>query len=410
MAWYDVLFFWRRPRESAARTVEVRTPVRVAAAAPAAASPRAGPGALAAGPQADDPRARLSTAFTPSRPVSDLNRFAGREAMIARLIRAIENERMHVVLYGDRGMGKTSMLHALAILAREAGYHVRYMSCSETSSIDNSFRDISRDIPLLYHAELDPSTMPRDASFADLLEDGPLSVNRLCELYGKISGARILLIIDEFDRATAPGFRSAIAEMIKNLSDRSAPVQLVIGGVAGNLNELITFIPSIRRNLTGIAVTAMSPAELQQILERGERLSGIAMPLPERERLAELSVGSPYLLNLLGYESGTVVLDRGGDTLTMADIDAAADRIAADMRSRLDYATQRQLDHLEQALAPADQRRIAREAVGNFGRLDDAAVHMLQQLSPALVTVGSDGATRFCDDALPLILWLDQRP
>ena len=52
-------------------------------------------------------RGRLSTAFTPSQPISDLRGFVGREQIFGKLIRAIEDQRMHLVIYGERGIGKT---------------------------------------------------------------------------------------------------------------------------------------------------------------------------------------------------------------------------------------------------------------------------------------------------------------
>lgn len=424
MRWLDRLLNWLRPAPAARRT-EKAAPVIVRAPVAAEGPTGAGsaelphfaptgsvaPSALRTGfGNGAERRDRLSRAFTPAQPVSDLNRFSGREELVGRLIRAIENQKMHVVLYGDRGMGKTSMLHALAILAKDARYLVRYTSCSETSDFDTTFTDVSKDIPLLYYADLDPAEVTRDKSFADLLDERPVSVNHLCELYGKIRGARILVIIDEFDRATSPGFRNAIAEMIKNLSDRGAPVQLVIGGVAGNLNQLITFIPSIRRNLIGIPVTGMTAAELEQIVERGETISGLRYGADVRGSLVELAAGSPYLLNLLAYEAGSRTIDRGEDVVTVDDLTAAARGIADDMRTRLDIRPERQLDALESAMSTDQLRTIAREAIGNFGRLSPGSVTALRTAAGSSVNEDDDGEFRFADDAMPLILWLGARP
>src|SRR3569832_199972 len=58
-------------------------------------------------PQAIDAQARarmkLLEAFTPSQPVGDRKRFAGRTEILTHLIRAIEEQRLHTVLYGSRG-------------------------------------------------------------------------------------------------------------------------------------------------------------------------------------------------------------------------------------------------------------------------------------------------------------------
>src|SRR4051794_21337517 len=54
-------------------------------------------------------RMRLRNAFTPSQPITDWSRFAGRTEMLTALIRATEDGRLHTVLYGERGIGKTSI-------------------------------------------------------------------------------------------------------------------------------------------------------------------------------------------------------------------------------------------------------------------------------------------------------------
>ena len=92
-------------------------------------------------------RMRLRTAFTPSQPVSDVRKFAGRTEVLKTLIRSIEDQQLHVVLYGERGIGKTSLLHVLAELSRKARYFVRYTSCGEGSDFSEIFRTIAGDIP-----------------------------------------------------------------------------------------------------------------------------------------------------------------------------------------------------------------------------------------------------------------------
>src|SRR5436305_942507 len=59
-------------------------------------------------------RVRLRNAFTPSQPVVDPEMFAGRKGVLQNLIRSVEDERLHIIVYGDRGVGKTSLLRMLA--------------------------------------------------------------------------------------------------------------------------------------------------------------------------------------------------------------------------------------------------------------------------------------------------------
>ena len=74
---------------------------------------------------------------------------------------------------------------------------------------------------------------------ADLLPAGPLSPRLVADLFAKLTGTRLLVVLDEFDVCESPDFRRNIAELIKNLSDRSIRTQLVIAGVAADLTELV---------------------------------------------------------------------------------------------------------------------------------------------------------------------------
>ena len=103
-------------------------------------------------------RIRLRSAFTPAQPVTEQRMFAGRREILMTLIRSIEDERLHVILYGERGIGKTSLLHVLAQAARDARYIVAYISCGASSSFDETFRTIAADIPLMFHRDHGPTS------------------------------------------------------------------------------------------------------------------------------------------------------------------------------------------------------------------------------------------------------------
>ncbi len=92
-------------------------------------------------------RAKLRHAFTPSQPVADRRLFAGRDDVLKTIIRSIEDQRLHVVLYGERGIGKTSLMHILTQAATEARYIVVYTSCGANSNFDETFRAAAAEIP-----------------------------------------------------------------------------------------------------------------------------------------------------------------------------------------------------------------------------------------------------------------------
>src|SRR4051812_32367312 len=133
-------------------------------------------------------RARLRHAFTPSQPVADRRMFAGREDVLKTIIGSIEDQRLHVVLYGERGIGKTSLLHMLTQAAHEARYIGVYSSCGANSTFDETFRAAAVDIPLLFHSGFAPTTTEAEkgSSLADLLPNEPISPRKFGDLCTKL--------------------------------------------------------------------------------------------------------------------------------------------------------------------------------------------------------------------------------
>lgn len=305
---------------------------------------------LTRGERGDMVRARmiLRDLFTPAQPVTDRSQFAGRLDVLVKLIEIIEAQRSHVVVYGERGIGKTSLLHILADIARDSLYLVVYASCGARSRFDEMFRAILRDIPLLYLSSVSPTQAEAEggASLADRLPPGSFNARELSDICSEITGTRVLIILDEYDRIEDPAFRQGVAELIKNLSDRAARVQLVMAGVASNLQELIGYIPSIRRNVIGIPMTRLSNTEVQALMGLGEAGAGIRFDAKVVELVTLLSNGSPYLVRLLSHHSSMIALDDLRLNVELGDLAKALDKIVEEAESRLAARTMDQVNEL----------------------------------------------------------------
>jgi Cdc6-like AAA superfamily ATPase len=291
-------------------------------------------------PRLSDPFAKvrmsLRTAFTPSLPVTDQRMFAGRTQVLTGLIEAIEEQRLHTVLYGERGIGKTSLLHVLEQSAREARYLVVYLSCGASTNFDEIFRSVATGIPLLFHSGYGPTSAEseRGATFADLLTAAPVSVRVASEMLSRVVGTRVLVILDEFDRCESGEFRRNIAELLKNLSDRSVRVQVVIAGVASNVTELVEYIPSIQRSVAALPVPDMSAAEIRQLVVNGEEASGVNFESAAIGLVASVANGLPYLASLLCHHASHLAIEQGRMTVKTDDVVAAISEALHEFESR----------------------------------------------------------------------------
>ncbi len=370
-------------------------------------------------------RAKLRHAFTPSQPVADRRMFAGRESVLRTIIGSIEDQRLHVVLYGERGIGKTSLLHMLAQAATEARYIVVYSSCGANSTFDETFRAAAQDIPLLFHSGFAPTTMEAEkgASLADLLPAEPISPRKFGDLCTKLVGTRVLIILDEFDRCESGAFRRDVAELIKNLSDRLGRVQLVLAGVAADLTELVEHIPSIRRNIFALRVPKMTDAEVMQIVANGEREAGVTFDTHAGAYVVAVASGSPYIASLLCHHAGHVALDQGRSTILSADVSEAVGRAVDEFRGRIGKPAQAHVRRLfeqgrGESMAMAALASLTSD--GAFSASDIAAINELDARKSQTVVdqLANDGLIvqvddeekekryTFLEEGLPTYLWI----
>ena len=370
-------------------------------------------------------RMKLRNAFTPSQPVVDRRMFAGRSDILRTMIGSIEDQRLHLVIYGDRGIGKTSLLQMLTEVAREARYLVVYSSCGAASNFQETFRAAASEIPLLYHSSYGPTTAEAESgsTLAGLLPE-TFSPRQFADVCGKLTGTRVLIILDEYDRCGSSEFRRDLAELIKFLSDRSGRVHLVIGGVAADLDELVEHIPSIRRNILAVRVPRMTDEEIRQLVVLGEGASGLTFVPAAIDFLVILARGWPYIASLLCHHAGISAIDSRRETVLASDVSMAVDASLNELWGRMAKGVQNQVERL---LAEDGGKLLAvlagasLEAGGEFdvsdidrvaqnGAEGTSAKRLAEQLATdrILIEMRDDAHGRrfaFVEDGLPPYLW-----
>ncbi|MGG5817702.1 ATP-binding protein [Falsiroseomonas sp. HW251] len=289
-------------------------------------------------------RDRLALVFTPSRPLSgagvqlreDDSAFIGRRAERDRIARALIEDRVHVLIHGERGLGKTSLANLAVARAQTEGYQVLRHVCSAESDFDSILRALFQDLPRAFVAPAQPGAPPRREPVS--LPDFRLTPAEVVARLAGFRRLRLVFVVDEFDRVQEDATRTAMADLIKQCSDGRLPLSLVLVGVSDDAEKLIGRHPSIQRCLARIALPLLADEEAAQIAARGEQ-AGLEVPAAVRATIARLARGVPYMAQLLSLRAGQAALDAGRTEIRGGDLVAAVDAAAveADPRVQLLY-------------------------------------------------------------------------
>ncbi len=276
-------------------------------------------------------RTFLRLAFRPGAPIEKYSLFAGRQTQTDMVIGAIIQHGQHAIMYGEPGVGKTSLAKVLAELASQAGIKIVN---SDTINCDSS-----DDFSSLWHKAFKELTFKIKSSspgFAKQETETEKNLNDLIpakvvpdDVRRALSTLkeRTLIVFDEFNRIQDKSCRTLMADTIKNLSDHNIETTLLLVGVAQSVNELIAEHQSIERALVQIPMYRMTDLELGEVIDKGLEKSGINMTTEVREKIIRLSHGLPHYTHLLALESGLAAVDRKSEEIIESDFESAVNHI-----------------------------------------------------------------------------------
>lgn len=258
-------------------------------------------------------RAALASAFSPSAPVSSLDLFSGRVSQLERVTDAVFQRGQHVAIYGERGVGKTSLANVLPDVLRflrNFNYQVVRHNCSTTSTFSSIWEGIFRELTFKRRAaESDAPPVPITMDAYLPANAGPDEIRFLLQQ----AGSSVVAIIDEYDRVPKRDATSGLlADTIKSLSDHAVDATLIIVGVADSIDDLIAEHKSIERALVQVQMPRMSEGELSSIVEKGFKQATMEIEFEAKCQIAALSQGLPHNAHKLGLLTGFATLESGG--------------------------------------------------------------------------------------------------
>lgn len=239
------------------------------------------------------------------------------------VVSAVGQSGQHVALYGERGVGKTSLANTLAEIfdADELpNYQAVGINCNTEDTFESLWGNILRELGAGNGAEDEGVSSPEDVRYRLSQLDPPA-----------------LIVIDELDRLEDDLSLTLLSDTIKTLSDHVVPSTLVLVGVAGSIDELIGEHESVERALVQVEMPRMSPDELREVIEKGCSYIGLTAAPVAVDKITMLSEGLPHYTHLLGYYASQRVVADDRSEITLGDVNAAVDQAVEKHTIRSDY-------------------------------------------------------------------------
>lgn len=274
--------------------------------------------------------AQLPSYFNPDTPIKIGELFSGRKDQIIELLKVIYHPTgRHLIVYGERGVGKTSLVSVLpdfvkaSQLAQRAIFHA-LISCSSGDTFDSVWKNMFSEItmPVVENGE----TVQKRIS--ETLGDKILTPYLVQQQLGIISqNSTVVLVFDEFDTLENQETKRQFAETIKLLSDRGTKAVIILVGVGDSVLDLIDKHESIERNLSQVQMPRMQPNEAKEILTTKslDKLHNGGMGIEQQalEKIIRIAQGLPTYIHALGLNAGLSAVGNLRRNVTLRDIDVA---------------------------------------------------------------------------------------
>ncbi len=346
-------------------------------------------------------KSKVREVFTPHRPINSVNLFWGRQKEVQKLLEHINTPGQHALLYGDRGVGKSSLANIAAelLISKLIKGKLYKKRCDSKDTfetiVSQPLKAVGVDVNIttiksaheqgakaglkvpIAEAGIDSKRINARESKAS-----PLSPSAVADHLLKAEG---LLLIDETDALTNPDDKKRLAELIKLLSDNGSGFKLLVVGIAETAEQLTGGHASVQRCLKETKLGRMRGDELSLIITEGGRELGLRFEVPVVQKIVRLSAGYPHFTQLLALKCAEEATANGNDTIVAADLDSALAAAVEDAEGTL-----RRVYNSAVRSYNTDMYRVILQAAAQLGRDEFSA----GQLRTGIEKVTGDGITQ----------------
>jgi Cdc6-like AAA superfamily ATPase len=252
-------------------------------------------------------------------------------AQLLDVVNAVNQKGQHAILFGERGVGKTSLARVLSrgITIGSQNLLVASINCDPTMTFSSLWHQVLREISLTTQSQGIGFTATPVTQNYPINQQLPETVtpDDIRHLFSRLP--KSLIVIDELDRLTDEKTTGLLSDTIKTLSDHAVDVTLLLVGVADSVDALIKEHQSVERALVQIRMPRMSKPELFEIIDKGLQTASMTIDEEAKNKIAVLSQGLPHYTHLLALYAAqrSALTDR--THVEMSDVRSAIDNALA---------------------------------------------------------------------------------
>lgn len=260
-------------------------------------------------------------------PIDEEDLFAGRSTEVRRILEAVMDRSKHVVLFGERGVGKTSLsnvfwkrfnstLKSFIVARVQAGPSDSFSSLWIRALEELQAAGVSagKNEYVKFETEFDVIT--------------PSQIRREIQKIG--ANAIPIIIIDEYNEIADEDAKRLTANLIKEFYDFSVTTTVIVVGVAENISELIRDHASIDRAIVQIPLKRMSIDELKEIIFKRSSRTIMKFSTDAIWTIVILSRGLPYFTQTLSKYAAKHAITKKRTDVTNEDVEASMERFIDD--------------------------------------------------------------------------------
>ena len=258
-----------------------------------------------------------------STPIDEEELFAGRPEEVLTMLRSTMEKGRHVVLYGEKGVGKTSLSN-IFWKRYNAGLQ-SFVVAKVQSNPDDDFSSLwIRALQELKAAGIAKNVGEKLRINDDYQDVTPSELRRE---FQKINPNLMpVIIIDEYNEVEDEHARRLTANLIKELYDYSAHITIILVGVAENIETLLEDHASVDRALVQVPLNRMSNQELLEIIRKRDSKTALSFDNDSKWTIVALSKGLPYFTQILSKFAAQSCIKNRRLTVQNSDVEAAMTR------------------------------------------------------------------------------------